>query len=77
VIEWFFRYPNGDPEQSGEFLRGESADMGGGDYIKGWVRHPERLHDAYYSTYYVPRHHGADARNDARSQSRSCAKPSA
>jgi hypothetical protein len=43
------RYPNGDPEQSGEFLRGESADMGGGDYIKGWVRHPERLHDAYYN----------------------------
>ena len=39
TIDYYGRYPNGDPEQSGEFLRGESADMGGGDYIKGWVRH--------------------------------------
>ena len=31
------KYPNGDPEQSGEYLRGAGASMGGGDYVKGWM----------------------------------------
>ena len=31
------KYPNGDPEQSGHFLRGAGASMGGGDYVEGWV----------------------------------------
>ena len=31
------KYPNGDPEQSGNFLRGASQGMGGGDYVKGWI----------------------------------------
>ena len=31
------KYPNGDPEQSGHYLTGAGASMGGGDYIKGWV----------------------------------------
>eukprot|EP00937_MAST-01D_sp_MAST-1D-sp2_P004825 g4825.t1 len=31
------KYPNGDPEQSGHFLQGAGASMGGGDYVKGWV----------------------------------------
>ena len=31
------KYPNGDPEASGSFLRGASQGMGGGDYVKGWI----------------------------------------
>lgn len=31
------KYPNGDPEESGNFLRGAGAAMGGGDYVKGWI----------------------------------------
>ena len=31
------KYPNGDPEQSGSFLRGANQGMGGGDYVKGWM----------------------------------------
>jgi hypothetical protein len=31
------KYPNGDPEQSGSFLRGANQGMGGGDYVKGWI----------------------------------------
>jgi len=31
------KYPNGDPEQSGHFLQGFNAGMGGGDYVEGWV----------------------------------------
>ena len=31
------KYPNGDPEQSGAFLRGANQGMGGGDYVKGWM----------------------------------------
>jgi hypothetical protein len=31
------KWPNGDPEQSGSFLKGASQGMGGGDYVKGWV----------------------------------------
>ena len=31
------KYPNGDPEQSGDFLRGAHQGMGGGDYVKGWI----------------------------------------
>jgi hypothetical protein len=31
------KYPNGDPEQSGRFLRGADQGMGGGDSVEGWV----------------------------------------
>ena len=31
------KYPNGDPEQSGHFLRGAGASMGGGDYVEDGV----------------------------------------
>ena len=31
------RYPNGDPELSGDWLTGAEQGMGGGDYVKGWV----------------------------------------
>lgn len=31
------KYPNGDPEESGRYLQGAEADMGGGDYVKGWM----------------------------------------
>lgn len=31
------KYPNGDPEQSGHYLQGAGASMGGGDYVWGWV----------------------------------------
>ena len=31
------KFPNGDPEESGSFLRGASQGMGGGDYVKGWI----------------------------------------
>ena len=31
------KYPNGDPEASGGFLRGANQGMGGGDYVKGWI----------------------------------------
>ncbi len=36
------KYPNGDPEESGTWLQGESASMGGGEYIKGWITWPTR-----------------------------------
>ena len=31
------KYPNGDPERSGSYLRGYNAGMGGGDYVQGWL----------------------------------------
>lgn len=31
------KYPDGDPERSGEWLAGASANMGGGDYTFGWI----------------------------------------
>jgi len=31
------KYPNGDPEQSGHYLQGANAGMGGGDYVWGWI----------------------------------------
>ena len=33
------KYPDGDPERSGEWLAGASANMGGGDYLYGQFEH--------------------------------------
>ena len=31
------KFPDGDPERSGEWLAGATANMGGGDYVRGWI----------------------------------------
>jgi len=31
------KYPNGNMEESGNWLQGAGASMGGGEYVKGWV----------------------------------------
>mmetsp|Transcript_23005 Transcript_23005/g.69097 ORF Transcript_23005/g.69097 Transcript_23005/m.69097 type:complete len:905 (-) Transcript_23005:972-3686(-) len=31
------KFPDGDPERSGDWLEGADAAMGGGDYVYGWV----------------------------------------
>ena len=32
------RFPDGNPEQTGEWLFGANAAMGGGDYIQAFIR---------------------------------------
>ena len=48
------KFPNGDPELSASYFRGESAGLGGGEYVNGWIPQAER-------TEWIPPHRRPDA----------------